>query len=111
MKKSLLVILCFLLFIQICFGGHGSGLITRLYVHSGSSKRGPVVMFAVKKHIENLRCSGHQWAFKINTDIGKAWYALLLSAAAQQKPVIIRGSNDCKDWPNRERPRWIRIDY
>ena len=51
MKKAFLVILCLLLYIQISFGGDGSGLITRIYIHDGSTSRDPVVMFAVEMWI------------------------------------------------------------
>jgi hypothetical protein len=59
----------------------------------------------------NCTVTPTDWAFDSSTDNGKAMYAMLLSAAAQGKQVYVRGSGDCKDWSDRERPMFIRISY
>ena len=93
------------------FAGNGSGKVTRIYAHPKHNGAG-VIMFAVQNHTNPPSdCPSHEWAFDANTDHGKAMYSLLLSAAAQGKPVTVIGAGDCKAWSDRERPSWIMVDY
>ena len=112
MKKLTLVVSILLAFINpYANSGDGAGKVTRIYAHDKDDGKG-VIMFNVESHTNPPEeCPGHEWAFDLSTELGKAMYALLLSAAAQGKSVIVKGAGDCAAWGDRERPYWIRIDY
>jgi len=98
-----------LLFVQLAaLAGDGGGRITRIYVHDAAT---PVVMFSVDQHMGPPACSGHEWAFEIDTDVGKAMYSALLSAASAGKSVEVKGTGTCSAWPDREKPYLVVVDY
>ena len=107
-------ILLFLIFGVASFSvlaGDGSGKITRIFAHEKNGTE-VVIMFNVENHSNPpASCPNNEWAFDANNDLGKAMYSLLLSAAAQGKSITVKGSGDCKAWPDRERPVWIMVDY
>ncbi|WP_218419955.1 hypothetical protein [Alteromonas lipotrueae] len=109
--KSLVLIIIITFYSTWCFGGNGSGKISRIYAHEKNNGDG-VIMFAVEIH-ENPpeACPGHEWAFDASTNTGKAMYSLLISAAIQKTPVVINGAGDCGAWHDRERPIWIKVEY
>lgn len=115
-KLSLNLILVLFLFsmLTLCFkavAGRGSGHITRIYAHEKNGGAG-VIMFHVENHTNPpAECPGLEWAFDVNNDQGKAMYALLLAAASQGKPIVVKGAGDCSAWGDRERPSWIMVDY
>lgn len=97
--------------VSTAYAGSGSGKITLIYAHEKNDGAG-VIMFAVQNHTgAPSQCPSHEWAFDANTDQGKAMYSLLLSAAAQGKPVQVKGAGDCAAWSDRERPIWIMVNY
>lgn len=97
--------------ISTAYAGMGSGKVTKIYAHEKNGGAG-VIMFAVQNHNNApSQCPGHEWAFDVNTDQGKAMYSLLLAAASQGKPVTVKGAGDCAAWGDRERPIWIMVDY
>lgn len=91
--------------------GTGSGSIIRIYIHSPngsySSSTEGVVMFSMSQHLNPPSCSSSEWAFSLDTARGRMMYALLLSAKAQKKSVIIQGDGTCSDWSDREKPYYI----
>ncbi|GLX78752.1 hypothetical protein tinsulaeT_20920 [Thalassotalea insulae] len=109
--KTLLTALIFFFVNTQVVAGDGSGLITRIYVHDGAGTKAPVVMFNVETHTGQPECSSHEWAFELETEVGKAMYALLLSAASQNKPVVVKGANHCNAWGDREHPYWISLAF
>lgn len=86
--------------------GSSTGLVTALKVHTGD-----VVMFAAGSIGQRAACgvAGDEWAISLNTPTGKAIYALLLSANAQGKQVLVTGSNACNAWSDRETPYWVQL--
>lgn len=108
--KDYLIAVLFLIFSSFTYAGTGSGKVSKIMVHEKSNGLG-VIMFLVEKHENRPKCAVYGWAFDANTDLGKAMYAMLLSAAAQGKPVNVYGTNDCVAWGDRERPFWISVDY
>ena len=94
--------------------GTGSGTVTKIYTHVGD-----VVLFSTQSHVHDESrnaCIAEQganteWAITLTTETGKAMYAQLLAAATQKKPVVVVGANDCNDFPGRERPSYVVVDY
>lgn len=44
-------------------------------------------------------CQVHQrWVVDLSTAHGQAMMALVLTAQAQNKPVVVHGTGDCRDW-------------
>jgi hypothetical protein len=85
--------------------GSGNGKVVHLMVHTGD-----VVLFGLDgPHNDKPACSGDQWALSLATPTGRAQYALLLSAHAQQKVVHVAGAGDCGAWGDRERPFYIWV--
>ena len=108
MNKALL--LSALISLQ-CVAGSGSGKVTRIYTHTGD-----FVLFATETHSHGAdkdTCIGaeNEWGFSLKTETGKAMYSQLLAAASQGKQVNVSGANDCADFPSRERPAVIFVDY
>jgi hypothetical protein len=56
----------------------------------------------IKNQPPNCQTVPNQWVVDLNTAGGKAIYALILSAQAQGKEVIVVGQNSCAVWPDRE---------
>ena len=116
-----LIFMGLLLIPSFGYCGIGSGRITAIYAHekvvNGIDKG--VVMFSMEGRdgspaanaTTGCTAAATDWAFDSSSDHGKAMYALLLSAATQGKPVFVKGSGDCRDWSDRERPLFIRIAY
>lgn len=108
--KSVVILLAIFLFSPTAHSGDGSGKITRIYAHITGPDTG-VIMFSVEYHTNPPACSNPEWAFSIDTEVGKAMYSMLLTAAAQNKPVVVHGANDCAAWGDRERPQFIHLDF
>lgn len=105
MKKILSALL--MLQASFVFAGTGSGQVTHIMVIENDA-----VIFSVEQHLDKPACSTvrDDWAVSLTTETGKAMYALLLSAAAQNQSVEINGKNDCIDWHDRETPLWIQVE-
>lgn len=110
MKKVLLAI--FLMssfaFIDSAIAGSSNGLISAIYVIEGD-----IIVFKSGPH-QQPSCStigDESWAFSLTTSTGKAMYALLLTASAQSKPVIVIGTNLCNSTAlnDRESPYYINV--
>jgi hypothetical protein len=115
MKRTIVLFFALVAFgLGACYAGNGSGKITTILAHTKivNNENIGVVMFNVETHLDPpAECPGHQWAFNADDGHGKAMYAMLLSAAAQGKTVVVKGAGDCQAWSDRERPLWIKIDY
>lgn len=87
--------------------GEGGGRITKLMpgLNAGA------VIFTTETHTNKPACStqANDWALSVNTEGGRAMYALLLSAASTGKTINVVGKNDCSVWADREAPYWIYI--
>ena len=114
MKKYLLILLGLISSLPV-LAGEGGGLISRIYIHEKNTlfnATESVVMFKVAEHTgAPSDCTSSEWAFSIETDFGKAMYSLLLSAAAQNQSVVVKGAGDCDAWKGRERPYYIYVNY
>lgn len=102
-----------LLLVGICFfapapllAGSSQGPVTLLQAHEGD-----VAMFSAGAHSGAPACSsaGEEWAFSLTSHYGRAMYALLISAQAQGKEVLVTGSNVCSAWGDRETAKRIRV--
>lgn len=95
-------------FVEPAVAGGSSGTVTMVMAHAGN-----IVMFDAGVHTEKPACSvvGNQWALSLSTDDGKAKYAMLLAAAAQNKKVSVYGTGLCSAWPDRETPLYVSIEY
>ena len=91
---------------SFAYAGTSSGLITALKVHTGD-----VVMFSTGPINQKATCgtAGDEWALSLNTPTGRAMYALVLSASAQGKAVLVTGTNACNAWADCETPYWIQL--
>jgi hypothetical protein len=109
--KSIIFSIVLLIISSAAFSGDGSGFVTRIYAHEKDNGNG-VIMFATQNHtVGDAKCSSSEWAFDAHNDHGKAMYALLLSAAAQGKTVIVSGKGTCDAWGDRESPSYIYVNY
>ena len=111
MRKALILLLTFA---GMANAGVGTGKVVEIYAHEKGDGVG-LIIFQTQENTDKAACStaieGKEWAFRADTDQGKAMYALLLSAASSGKEVIVVGKGDCNDWGDRERPKYIRVKY
>ncbi|MGI9573802.1 hypothetical protein ACRYJU_06905 [Alloalcanivorax xenomutans] len=95
--------------------GTAAGYITGLMAHSGGEDSGPgVFMFTLDGDRNNApSCStengGKDWAMSLESEAGRAMYALVLSAHAQGKRIYVTGTGHCNSWGDREQPEWISV--
>jgi hypothetical protein len=109
MKNCLFTLILFVLSLaDQAMAGGSVGNVTMVMAHSGNA-----VIFDAGVHTEKPACSivGNQWAFTLTTEDGRAKYAMLLAAAAQNKKVTVYGTGLCSAWPDRETPLYISIEY
>jgi hypothetical protein len=104
-SRTLFILFCLVSFPAV--SGTASGLIKTLLV----SPYG-IVIFDAGEHSGKPVCSvvGNEWAFSIDSSAGKAVYALLLAAKAQNQIVNVIGRNDCSYWPDREAPDYMYVN-
>lgn len=86
--------------------GSSNGAVSRLLVNSSNT-----VMFTAGSVANKPACSTvpNSWAFSLTTPSGKAMYALLLTAYAQGKQVVVEGTGTCSAWGDSETPLYIYI--
>lgn len=110
MKVITLVVMFILA--PMSYAGTGGGLVTQILVHGPGGNGQGVVMFATQQNANKAACGTNNptaWAISLEKQAGQAMFATLLSAQAQDKPVIVQGEGDCASWADRERPRYIII--
>lgn len=94
---------------------YGSGKIQQILAHTYGGNGAGVIMFKTEVNANKAECStagnGSQWAFSLESEYGKAMYSLLLTAQAQNKTVSVVGMNDCSAWADRERPKFIAVNF
>lgn len=93
------------------FAGSSSGQVVGLSVLGGPYN---VVYFQIGQpgnHTNKPACStwGEEWALSLNSEGGRAQYAMLLSALMSGKSVNVAGTNQCTAWGDRETPESITI--
>lgn len=67
---------------------HVTGKVTRIY------PTGTTVNFWLSTGCKTNSASAY-WQFSITSEMGKAWYSMLLTAAATGKPVTVAHSGTC----------------
>jgi hypothetical protein len=92
----------------LAFAGTGSGKVVHI-----SPLPGDVIIFATEIHANRPACSmaGNDWTIKLDTETGRATYALLLSAASMNKSITVYGTGDCRHWGDREAVERIVVGY
>jgi hypothetical protein len=70
-----------------------------IFQHSGSRTATPACHGA-----------GHGWTLNAGTVAGQAQLAVLLSAQAQGKKIVIVGWANCNDWADTEAANYFRVD-
>lgn len=88
MKKLLLPLILALMPQQAHADEHLVGLVTRIYVNDGA------VNFILAQGCKNIT-NYKYWQFSLASDTGKAWYAMLLSAATTKMPIRIAYPGAC----------------
>lgn len=108
MFKKLLVFIILLFWGSSSFAGESSGKVVHLMAHHGD-----IIMFDAGVHTNKPACStaNNHWAFSLKTDLGRAMYSMLLSAAAQKLTVNVKGLNTCDAWGDRETPLFMWVNY
>ncbi|HEY6528756.1 MAG TPA: hypothetical protein VIZ65_08675 [Cellvibrionaceae bacterium] len=108
LKRAAIIGLGIIGFSEAIHAGGSNGNVATVMVHSGNA-----VIFDAGVHNQKPACSivGNHWAFSLTSEDGKAMYAMLLTAAAQNKKVSVYGTGLCSAWPDRETPLYISIDY
>lgn len=82
------------------------GNVTRLTPHAGD-----VVIFDIAgPRLDSPACStmGTEWAISLSTPTGRAMYAMLLLAHAQNRPMRVFGSGICLSWTQRAEAVWMQ---
>ncbi|WP_226467624.1 hypothetical protein [Luteimonas panaciterrae] len=85
------LILAVIIMVSAVFPAHAgtdTGRVTRIYVH-GSDQ--------VSFRIEGSCKQTYYWSFALTGEIGKAWYAQLLSAAVNKLPVRVQYVGTCNN--------------
>lgn len=72
-----------------------SGFVTRIYPAAN------IINFQLQN---SCKTGGVYWQFDATTDMGKAWYAMLLTAATNKKPVNISFAGGCD--PSQHQTIW-----
>ena len=106
MKKLLATLITAALFAPV-HAGTSTGKVTGIFMHSPD-----IVMFSAEGISNAPTCASgtQQWAISLSDPAGKGFLAILLSAQAQGKSVVVHGlSNTCRDWGDRELPTYILI--
>ena len=70
-------------------GAANVGRVTRIYPQTDGT-----VYFWLDNGCKSGAIDGY-WTFSLNSDTGKAWYAMLLSAANNKSPVAVAYSGVC----------------
>lgn len=117
--KKILLMMVGMMFSASILASNVSGQITQLLVHTKGGTNGAdsdvVIMFRIGSPGSSTCPSGEgvgDWAFSGSNDLGKSMYSMLLSAAAQGKPVTVIGTGLCDAWAGtRERPNFIYVNY
>jgi len=109
--KKLFLLLPFLLISIECKAGSVSGEVERIFPFTDSVGNS-VVNFRLKN--DSCKLSGSQgntyWRFKLETEIEKAWYSMLLAAATTGKPIRAGVTDPCD--PNKnEYVNYLYQDY
>ncbi len=58
----------------------------------------------------NCTTVGSSWVFSLNSTVGKAQYAMLLSAYMNGETVNVVGKGTCNPTHGREEPLYINLD-
>lgn len=88
------------------WAGDGAGKVIQIIAHSQD-----VVFFTLDgQHTNPPACSAGPWSLSLSSNSGRAQYALLLSAVAQDKKVTVHGMGNCSAWGDRETADYILID-
>ena len=109
MKFFLYLTLTWALLPPFAFAGTGTGKIIELMIHDSSD--GGVLMFRTENNLDKAECStasnGEAWAVTLESAFGKAVLSQILAAQSQNKGINVKGTGDCNDWFDRERPSYI----
>jgi hypothetical protein len=107
MIKKLPALFFFLINANAVYAGSSSGPVGALLISPNG-----VLIFDTGPHPSKPSCgtAGSEWALSIESSAGKAVYALLLAAKAQNQIVNVVGKNDCSYWYDREAPDYIYVN-
>lgn len=100
---------------SVAAAGGVIGNITGVIAHSGDGGNGSgLFMFSVEGQRSgapscNTANEGKDWAMSLESEAGRAMYALVLSAHAQGKRIYVTGTGHCDSWGDREQPEWISV--
>ena len=94
--------------LAILFGstnaGESQGTVKNLIVHTPD-----IAIFSAGVIYDTPACNAaQQWAISMSDPVGKAMLAVLLTAQAQNRRILVKGySGTCRDWYDRELPSYI----
>jgi hypothetical protein len=94
--------------LQSAFAQESIGTVTRLLPHAGD-----VVIFAISGNRTNTpACSTvpNEWVLSLTTHYGRAQYAMLLMAVAQNRPARVVGWGTCISSFARAEPGWMQFE-
>ncbi|MCE1191506.1 MAG: hypothetical protein LWW96_05060 [Acidovorax sp.] len=100
MKKlsHIAIIAAFTIFSGASHAGTSTGKVTFMIINSTN-----YLFFIAGVKTESPTCGNNsEWAINLGSAQGKALYALLLSAQAQDKTVSVVGNGTCSIWADRE---------
>ena len=106
MIKSAVVLILIMGMSAPAYSGTGGGQVQIAQVGHWSLDK---VYFYTSSHIDPPACNTYhkRWVLDISTDIGRAQYSLLLSAAMSGKDVVIGGRNECDLDSDSESVGWV----
>lgn len=110
MKSRPLAITAAILFIgsgNLAFAGSGSGKVNITSVGMFGGVPSALFKTSVRQNIPGQCKQDGRFMINIGTDLGKAQYAILLTAQASGKDVIVDGTSDCPGSPNIEFVNWV----
>jgi hypothetical protein len=84
------------------------GTVSRLAVHAGD-----VIIFSIAGPRTNspaCATAGVERALSLTSPTGRAMYAMLLTAAAQNRAVRVHGWGPCLGWTQRAEAGWMQFE-
>lgn len=102
--KKIVMVTSLMIIFNLAWAGESRGLVNLIFIHYPN-----VLMFDVGIIYDTPSCNTtDQWAIGMDSFLGKAMLATLLSAQAQGKEVFVKGyPNNCEVWGDRELPSYI----
>ena len=96
--RSVIIVLVIFITPLSALAGQSSGLVSEIIVNGFN-----YLFFSAGTKSGSPACgNNNSWALNLSTAKGRSIYALVLTAQAQGKSLVVVGNNTCNEWGDRE---------